>query len=230
MMTTLRKSALRPLLSVSVPWSMTCSRMLKMSGWAFSILVEQQDAVGLLGHGLGQLAALVVADVARWRADQPRDGVAFHVFRHVEAQQLDTHAVGELLGDFGLADAGRAGEQEGADRFAWIAEAGAGHLDRLGQRVDGGVLAEDHVLQVAVEVLQAAAIVGRHMRRRDARDLGDDLLDVRLPIVFFCFDFGRMRCGTRLVDDVDRLVRQVAVIDEADREFDGRGQCRRPSI
>ena len=37
MMMTLRKSALRPLLSVSVPWSITCSRMLKMSGCAFSI-------------------------------------------------------------------------------------------------------------------------------------------------------------------------------------------------
>ena len=35
--TTCRKSALRPLLSVSVAWSITCSRMLKMSGCAFSI-------------------------------------------------------------------------------------------------------------------------------------------------------------------------------------------------
>ncbi|MNC88913.1 hypothetical protein D3C83_47860 [compost metagenome] len=35
--TMLRKSAFLPLLSVSVPWSITCSRMLKMSGCAFSI-------------------------------------------------------------------------------------------------------------------------------------------------------------------------------------------------
>ena len=34
---TLRKSALRPLLSVSVPWSITCSSKLKTSGCAFSI-------------------------------------------------------------------------------------------------------------------------------------------------------------------------------------------------
>jgi len=31
------KSAFLPLLSVRVPWSITCSRMLKMSGCAFSI-------------------------------------------------------------------------------------------------------------------------------------------------------------------------------------------------
>jgi hypothetical protein len=41
MIVTLRKSALRPLLSVSVPWSMTCSRMLKMSGMRLLDLVEQ---------------------------------------------------------------------------------------------------------------------------------------------------------------------------------------------
>jgi len=35
--TTCRKSALRPLLSVSVAWSITCSRMLNTSWCAFSI-------------------------------------------------------------------------------------------------------------------------------------------------------------------------------------------------
>src|SRR5256885_16677023 len=37
-------------------------------------LVEEQDRVRLAPHGLGELAALVVADVARRRADQPRHG------------------------------------------------------------------------------------------------------------------------------------------------------------
>ena len=48
-------------------------------------LVEQHHAVGLAPHGLGQLAAFVVADVAGRRADQPRDGVLLHVLRHVDA-------------------------------------------------------------------------------------------------------------------------------------------------
>ncbi len=61
MMMTLRKSALRPLLSVSVPWSMTCSRMLKMSGCAFSISSSSSTQWGCLRDGLGQQAALVEA-------------------------------------------------------------------------------------------------------------------------------------------------------------------------
>jgi hypothetical protein len=40
----------------------------------------------------------------------------------------------QLLGDFGLADAGRAGEQVGADRLFRFAQAGAGQLDRRSQR------------------------------------------------------------------------------------------------
>jgi hypothetical protein len=70
MMMTLRKSALRPLLSVSVPWSITCSSTLKTSGCAFSISSSSSTAVRLLGDGLGQQAALVEAHVARGRADQ----------------------------------------------------------------------------------------------------------------------------------------------------------------
>ena len=52
-------------------------------------LVEQQHAVRMLVDAVGQQAALVEADIAGRRADQPRDGVALHVFRHVEADQLD---------------------------------------------------------------------------------------------------------------------------------------------
>ena len=60
-----------------------------------------------------------------------------HVLRHVEAQQLDTHQLGELLCDLGLADAGRPGEQVAADRLLRLAQARAGELDRRRQRGDG---------------------------------------------------------------------------------------------
>ena len=50
-------------------------------------LVEQDDLVRPAADGLGQLAALVVADVAGRRADQPRDGELLHVLAHVDADQ-----------------------------------------------------------------------------------------------------------------------------------------------
>ncbi len=92
-------------------------------------LVEQQHAMRMLVDAVGQQAALVEADIARRRADQPRDGVPLHILRHVEAQDLHAQQRGELLGDFGLADAGRAGEQVAADGLFRLAQTGARQLD-----------------------------------------------------------------------------------------------------
>ena len=92
--------------------------------------IEQQHAVRRLDDLLGQQAALVEADVARRRADQATDRMRFHVLGHVEADQLDAQLHRQLLGDLGLADAGRAGEQEVADRLVRIGQAGTRQLDR----------------------------------------------------------------------------------------------------
>ena len=141
-------------------------------------LVEQQHAVRMLVDAVGQQAALVEADIAGRRADQPRDRVALHVFRHVEAQQLDAERDGELLGDLGLADAGRAGEQVAADRLFRFAQAGTGELDRRGQRRDRGVLAVDDALQLVLQPGEHLLVVGRDRLRRDARHGGDGRLDL----------------------------------------------------
>ena len=67
------KSTVRPWPSVRRPSSSTASSVLKTSGWAFSISSSSTTRVGAPAHRLGQLAALVVADVAGRRADQARD-------------------------------------------------------------------------------------------------------------------------------------------------------------
>src|SRR5471032_1340606 len=193
----------------------------------FFDFIEQQYGVRLLGDRFGQQAALVETNVARRRADQARHGVTLHVLGHVEADQLDAEDEGQLLGHLGLADAGRTGEQEGADRLVGLAQAGARHLDGRGQRFDGRVLAEHHVAQVAVDGLQLAAVVLVDGLRRDAGDLGDDVLDLGLADGFLLLRFRQdalRRAG--FVDDVDGLVGQVAVVDEAGRQFSRRRQRR----
>ncbi len=185
-------------------------------------LIEQQHAMRMLGDRLGQQAALVEADIARRRADQARDRVALHVFRHVEAQELDAHGDGELAGDLGLADTGGTCEQEAADRLALIAEAGARHLDGRGQRLDRLVLTEDHELQIALQVLQHLAVGGRDALRRDARHARDDVLDV--PHLDDRFALGnRLQTlpRTGLIHDVDGLVGQMALVDVTGSEFGG---------
>ena len=118
-------------------------------------LVEQHDAVGAPAHGLGQLAALVVADVAGGRADEPRDGVLLHVLGHVDADHRVLgveHELGERARELGLADAGRAEEEEGADRAVGVLQAGAGAADRGRDGLDRLVLADDALVQALLHV------------------------------------------------------------------------------
>ena len=91
-------------------------------------LVQQKHAMRVLVDGIGQQAALIVSNIARRRTDQARDAVTLHIFGHVEPLELDPHDGGELSRDFRLADAGRAGEQEGADGLVRLAQASAAQL------------------------------------------------------------------------------------------------------
>ena len=178
--------------------------------------VEQQHAVGFLGDRFGQLPALIETDITRRRANQPRDRVALHVFRHVEANQLVAQAVGELPRDFGFADAGRAGEKEAANRLGRIAEARARHFDGFGQRIDRHFLSEDDSFQIAVEVFQCATVVRRNVRRWDSRDFGDDFFNILLADQLLLPRFWQDALRrTGFVDDVDRFVWQVTVGNEA---------------
>ena len=97
-------------------------------------LVEQHHAERLAPHLLGQLAALVVADVAGRRTDEPRHGVAVVELGHVELDQrvvVAEQELGQRLGQLGLTDTGRAGEDERATGTLRVLEAGPGAPDRL---------------------------------------------------------------------------------------------------
>ncbi len=86
-------------------------------------LVEQHDAIRVAPHAFGQLAAFLVADIARGRADEAGHRMAFRVFAHVDAHErvlVAEHRRGERLGEFGLADAGRSEEEEAGDRLAGL--------------------------------------------------------------------------------------------------------------
>jgi len=115
-------------------------------------------------------------------------------------------------------------EEEGPDRLLRIGQTRARGADRGHQRFDGLVLPEHDRFQVAVEVLEGGAVVLRHRSGRDARNLGDDLLDLGLADDLFLLGLGRSSARRRLVYDVDRLVGQVPVVDVAGRELCGAGE------
>ena len=132
MTTAFWKSTVRPLPSVSRPSSSSCSSTFSTSGCAFSISSKSTTAYGPPPHRLGELAGLVVADVAGRRADQPRDRVLLLVLGHVDADHrvlVVEQELGQRPRQLGLADAGRAQEDEAAERAA---------ADPAGRRGRGG--------------------------------------------------------------------------------------------
>src|SRR4051794_808676 len=143
-------------------------------------LVEEHDAVGLAPHGLGELAALLVADVTGRGAHQPADGVALLVLAHVEADDVVLGVEqrrGERARELRLADAGRPEEDEGADRPPRVLDPRAGADDGVGDEPDRLVLADDALVQDLVEAQELFALALHQPRDRNAgparHDLGD---------------------------------------------------------
>ena len=91
--------------------------------------VEEHHAVRLAADSLAELAALLVADVARRRADESRNGVFLHVLAHVDTHQrrlVIEQKLSQRAGQLGLTDAGRAHKNERADRLVRILQTAPG--------------------------------------------------------------------------------------------------------
>ena len=144
----------------------------------FLDLVEQYHRMRMLGDGIGQQPALIEADVPRGGADQARDGMAFHVLGHIEADKFQPKDPGQLTGHFGFTHARGPSEQERPDGFVTRAQAGPGQFDRGRQAGDGLVLAKHHHLEILLELLQCLLVVAANRFWRNARDLGDHCLDI----------------------------------------------------
>ena len=77
----------------------------------FFHFVQKNHAVRFAADLFGQVAAFFVADIARRRADQAGNGVFFHVFRHIDADEVVFAVKQEACQSFaqlGFTHAGRA--------------------------------------------------------------------------------------------------------------------------
>src|SRR3954449_8678885 len=202
--TAFEKSTVRPSPSVRRPSSMSWSRTFQTSGWGFSTsssrtteegrrrggagggvraLVEQDAGGGPRAARLGELAAVAVPDVAGRRADEARDGVRLAVLGHVDADERllrGEEPLGQGLDELGLADPGRAEEQEGPQRPVALGEPDPRTADGLRDDLDGLVLADDPLVQVGFEILQALELAGDELADGDPGAGGDDVRDVLL--------------------------------------------------
>ena len=162
-------------------------------GMRFFDFVEQHDRIGTAANLLGELSAFFIADIARRRADQARDGMLLHVFRHVDAEHgvlVVEQKFGESAGQFGFADASGAEKNKGADRALGIAESGAGTANGVGHALQRCVLADNALAQALFHRDQLFDFAFEHFRDRNSGPLGDDarrhLLRRLLPSACAC--------------------------------------------
>ena len=143
-------------------------------------LVEQDYGVRTTAHGLGELAALVVAHVSRRRTDQTLDAELLHILGHVDTHKralIIEQALGQRLGELGLAYAGGAQEEEAADGLVRIGKARTAAAHSCGDGGDGLVLANDALMQLALQALELVELALHHLGHGHtgpgAHDLGN---------------------------------------------------------
>ena len=179
-------------------------------------LVEQDHGVGPAAHRLGEIAALLVADIARRRADEPRHGVLLHELRHVDAHHRllgVEQELGERLAELGLADTRRSEEQERTVRPARIGETGARAADGVRDDAHGLLLADDAPRQRVLHAQELLLLALEHLGDRDAGPLRDDLGDLLVGDAVAHELRGRalggLRCGDALLEFGDAAVLQL---------------------
>ena len=151
--------------------------------------------------------------------------MALHILRHVEAHQLDTQHLGQLLGDLGFTNTRWPREQEGTFWLLRRLQASASQLDRCRERLDGRILTKHHHLQVPLDIAQQILVAGRDVLRWDAGNIRDHILDLGHVDGLLALALGLQPLpGASFVDDINGLVRKMAVGDIPVRQFCGNPQ------
>ena len=91
-------------------------------------LVKQYHTVGAAAHGLGELAAFVMTQIARRCPQQAGSGVLFLILRHIELEQgllAAKPAHGKCTGQRCFAYPGGAEEEHGPDGPTRLSQPGA---------------------------------------------------------------------------------------------------------
>ena len=143
--------------------------------------IKEHHAVRTPTHGLGQLAAFLVAHVSGRGSEKTRSRVLLAVFGHINAHQrvlVVEQEFGQRFGELGFAYTGGAEEDKRTRRALGVFQAGAAAPDGVGQRADGFVLPDDALLQPFFHAQQLFGLGFQHLRERDAGPARNHLGDV----------------------------------------------------
>src|SRR4051812_1481860 len=176
-------------------------------------LVEEDHAERLAPDGLGELTTLLVAHVARGRADEPADRVLLHVLGHVEADQallVAEEELGEGLGQLGLPDAGGPQEDERTGGTLGVLQAGAGAADGLADRADGLLLPDDPLVELVLHAEELLGLLLGELVDGDAGPDGEHLGDRLLVDLVEQVDAGGLDLGLLRLPLPEELLLLVA--------------------
>ncbi len=144
-------------------------------------LIEEHDAIRTAANLLRQLAALVIAYVARRGAEQAADSMLLAILTHIDANQsilVAKQEFGQRLGQLSLTNTGAAEEDEGANGPARVAETRAAAADGVGQRGDRLMLANDALVQALFHMQQLLRFRLHHLGHRNTSPGSDDFGNV----------------------------------------------------
>ena len=147
-------------------------------------LIKEDDRERLATDLFRELATLVVADVARRGTKEARGRVLLRELGHIQLDEsvlVAEEELGEGLGQLGLTHTGRTGEDERATGTVRILQTRARTTDRLGESLDGLVLADDALVQLVFHLEQLRGLSLGEAHDRDAGRHGQDLGDLLIP-------------------------------------------------
>ena len=148
----------------------------------FLDLIQQHQAVGAAANRLGQLAALIVADIAGRRADEPGHGVLFHIFRHIQPQHGILAAInlrGQSPAQLCFSHAGGTGKQQAGDGSACVPNAGKTPADGLRHSLHRFGLPHDVGREQPLQIQEPFPLPCRQPSHRNARPGRDHQGNVR---------------------------------------------------
>ena len=146
-------------------------------------LIEEDDREGTTTDLFGELATLVVADVAGRSTEETRGGVLLRELGHIELDQrilITEEEFGQGLRELCLTDTGRSGEDEGATGTLRVLQAASSTTNRLGQSLNRCILPDDALVQLVFHLEQLRGLGLGELEDRDtgrhSQNFGDIVL------------------------------------------------------
>ena len=146
-------------------------------------LVEQNDRIRSAANGFGQLAALLIADIARRRSNQSGYRILLHIFAHINADHVVFVIEQGLCQGFcqlGFTHTGRTQEEEGTDWTVRVGDACPRAQNRFTDQAHRFVLSHYVLVQDVFHVQQFFPFALHDFGNRDAGPFADHLGDFLL--------------------------------------------------